>query len=52
MAVEVDPYKLSSPRIFLLRMLVFLILVGFLALILHKQASTASSSSCWRSALS
>lgn len=41
MAVEVDPYKLSSPRIFLLRMLVFLILVGFLALILHKQIRTA-----------
>jgi hypothetical protein len=37
MAVEIDPYKLSSPRIYLVRMLVFLILVGFVALILNKQ---------------
>jgi hypothetical protein len=41
MAVEIDPYKLSSPRIFLLRMVVFLILVGFLVLILNKQIHTA-----------
>jgi hypothetical protein len=41
MAVEIDPYKLSSPRIFLLRMVVFLILVGFIVLILHKQIGTA-----------
>jgi hypothetical protein len=41
MAVEIDPYKLSSPRVFLLRMVVFLILVGFAALILHKQIQTA-----------
>ena len=41
MAVEVDPYKLSSPRIYLVRMVVFLILVGFAALILHKQIKTA-----------
>ncbi len=41
MAVDLDPYKLSSPRVFLLRMVVFLILVGFLALILHKQIHTA-----------
>ncbi len=37
MAVEIDPYKLSSPRIYLVRMVVFLILVGFLALILNEQ---------------
>lgn len=32
---------MSSPRIFLLRMVVFLILVGFLALILYRQIQTA-----------
>jgi hypothetical protein len=37
MARDVDPFKLSSPRIFLLRMLVFLILCGLLAFILYKQ---------------
>jgi hypothetical protein len=41
MAVEIDPYKLSSPRVFLLRMVVFLILVGFVALILHRQIRIA-----------
>jgi hypothetical protein len=33
---EFDPYKLSSPRIFLLRMLVFVTLALFLALILYE----------------
>ena len=37
MAVILDPYRLSSPRIFLVRMLAFLILAGFVALILIKQ---------------
>ena len=32
-----DPHKLSSPRIFLVRMLVFLILCGLIALIMHRQ---------------
>jgi hypothetical protein len=41
MAVEIDPYKLSSPRIYLVRMLVFMILVGFAVLILNKQIATA-----------
>ncbi len=41
MATDVDPYRLSSPRIFLVRMLVFLILVGFLAFILQQQIHTA-----------
>jgi hypothetical protein len=36
-----DPYRLSSPTIFLVRMAVFLILFAFLALILHKQIATA-----------
>ena len=37
MAVAPDPYRLSSPRIFLVRMLAFIILAGFTALILYKQ---------------
>jgi hypothetical protein len=41
MAFERDPYLLSSPRIFLLRMVVFLILAGFVALILYRQIATA-----------
>ena len=41
MARDVDPFKLSSPRIFLLRMLVFLILCGLLAFILYKQVLLA-----------
>lgn len=38
---ERDPYSLSSPRIFLLRMVVFLILAAFVALILYRQIITA-----------
>ncbi|NDA47736.1 MAG: flagellar motor protein MotA, partial [Alphaproteobacteria bacterium] len=41
MASDLDTYRLSSPRIFLLRMVVFLILIGFLALILYRQIQTA-----------
>lgn len=41
MATDVDLYRLSSPRIFLVRMLVFLILVGFLVFILEQQIRTA-----------
>ena len=41
MAFERDPYVLSSPRIFLLRMVVFLILAGFVALILFRQIASA-----------
>jgi biopolymer transport protein ExbB/TolQ len=37
MARDLDPFKLSSPRIFLVRMLVFLILCGLVAFILYKQ---------------
>jgi hypothetical protein len=37
MAQEFDPHKLSSPRIFLLRMLVFLVLCGLLVFVLHRQ---------------
>ena len=37
MAQDFDPHKLSSPRIFLLRMLVFLVLCGLLVFVLHRQ---------------
>jgi hypothetical protein len=41
MAKEPDPLKLSSPRIFLVRMLVFVILVGLIVFVLHKQIEVA-----------
>jgi hypothetical protein len=41
MANDTDPLKLSSPRIFLLRMLVFVILCGLIAFVLHKQIENA-----------
>lgn len=41
MAREIDPFKLSSPRIFLVRMLVFLILCGLLVVVLNKQIVVA-----------
>ncbi len=37
MARDLDPFKLSSPRIFLIRMLVFLILCGLVVVVLYKQ---------------
>jgi hypothetical protein len=37
MARDLDPFKLSSPRIYLVRMLVFLILCALLVVILYKQ---------------
>lgn len=37
MARAIDPFKLSSPRIFLVRMLVFVVLCSLLAVILYKQ---------------
>ncbi|HWK64187.1 MAG TPA: MotA/TolQ/ExbB proton channel family protein [Rhizobiaceae bacterium] len=36
-----DPQKLSSPQVFLLSMLVFLAIVGFIAAILYRQISAA-----------
>ena len=41
MAKDVDPLKLSSPRIFLFRMMVFIILGGLIAFLLYKQIQTA-----------
>jgi hypothetical protein len=37
MARDLDPFKLSSPRIFLVRMLVFLVLCALLVVVLYKQ---------------
>jgi len=41
MAQDIDPFKLSSPRIFLVRMLVFLILCALVMVVLYKQIWTA-----------
>jgi hypothetical protein len=41
MAKELDPLKLSSPRIFLFRMLVFIVLGGLVAFLLYKQIEVA-----------
>ncbi|PBB92395.1 flagellar motor protein MotA [Mesorhizobium sp. WSM3864] len=39
-----DPHKLSSPQVFLLTMVIFLVIVAFIAAILTRQISTAFSS--------
>ena len=41
MAQEIDPFKLSSPRIFLVRMVVFLTLCVLVVIVLYKQIWTA-----------
>jgi len=41
MARDLDPFKLSSPRIFLIRMMVFLILCSLVVVVLHKQIVVA-----------
>ncbi len=41
MAHDLDPLKLSSPRIFLVRMMVFLVLCALLVVILYKQITVA-----------
>ncbi|MBK5957750.1 flagellar motor protein MotA [Rhodoplanes elegans] len=38
---EIDPFKVSSPRIYLFRMLVFLVLGVLLVVVLHRQIWTA-----------
>jgi hypothetical protein len=44
MARDLDPLKLSSPRIFLVRMLVFLVLCALVVVILYKQIAVAFAS--------
>jgi hypothetical protein len=41
MAQEIDPFKVSSPRIFLVRMLVFLILCGLIVVVINQQIRVA-----------
>jgi hypothetical protein len=41
MARDLDPHKLSTPRIFLVRMMVFLILCSLVVVVLYKQILTA-----------
>jgi hypothetical protein len=41
MARDFDPYKLSSPRIFLVRMVIFLIIAAFVPLVLYRQVVQA-----------
>src|SRR3954447_10297973 len=41
MARDLDPFKLSSPRIFLVRMMVFLILCALVIVVLNKQIVVA-----------
>jgi len=41
MAKDLDPYKLSSPQVFLWRMIIFLVIFAFVALILYRQIITA-----------
>jgi len=41
MAHDLDPLKLSSPRIFLVRMMVFLVLCALVVIILYKQIAVA-----------
>jgi hypothetical protein len=41
MTRELDPLKLSSPRVFLFRMMVFVVLCGLIAFLLHKQIEVA-----------
>ncbi|MGQ7794144.1 MotA/TolQ/ExbB proton channel family protein [Faunimonas sp. B44] len=37
MARDFDPYKLSSPRVFLIRMIIFLVIAAFVPLVLYRQ---------------
>ncbi len=41
MARDFDPYMLSSPRIFLVRMVIFLIIAGFVPLVLYREVANA-----------
>jgi hypothetical protein len=41
MARDIDPFKVSSPRIFLVRMTVFLILCGLIVVVIHPQILVA-----------
>jgi hypothetical protein len=51
MASDLDHTKLSSPRIFLIRMLVFLILCGLIAFVLQRQIFSAFLANPWLNGL-
>jgi hypothetical protein len=51
MATDTDHAKLSSPRIFLIRMLVFLILCGLIAFVLQRQIMNAFFANPWLNGL-
>jgi len=51
MADDIDQAKLNSPRIFLIRMLVFLILCGLIAYVLQHQILNAFMANPWLNAL-
>jgi hypothetical protein len=51
MASDTDQAKLASPRIFLIRMLVFLILCGLIAFVLQRQILNAFFANPWLNAL-
>ncbi len=41
MARDFDPYMLSSPRIFLVRMVIFLVIAAFVPLVLYREVASA-----------
>jgi len=51
MADDLDQIKLASPRIFLIRMLVFLILCGLIAFVLQRQILNAFMANPWLNGL-
>src|ERR1700683_1442778 len=51
MASDLNQTKLSSPRIFLVRMLVFLVLCGLIAFVLQRQILNAFMANPWLNGL-
>jgi hypothetical protein len=51
MASDLDPAKLTSPRIFLVRMVVFLVLCGLIAFVLQRQIMNAFLANPWLNGL-
>src|ERR1700752_510754 len=51
MAKKIDPLKLSSPHIFLIRMLLFIIAVGAIAFVLVRQIMVAFMAKPWLNGL-
>jgi hypothetical protein len=51
MAREVDPLKLSSPHVFLVRMLLFVVAFGAIVFVLQKQIQVAFMANPWLNAL-